>query len=315
VEAEMNRLKQLKEDLEMEKESSDEVCSETDDEAERDDEAQVMDLDEEVLAWEPLPDNPQSTRISDPEKKSDSRSGVARRSQAPKRSRIVVSDDESEESAGAILPSPPKRKFTRSSVKSTDAVKAHPPSSGRKTKKPETETLDLSSDDNEPLATALQGRRAATRKKTSPLEHEKVNSPKNSRARINSLARRSGVAQRSPERSNMQEDGAWTARRLMDVGHASRRKDEEFNDESQPEDVEERRGTGGAGDMGKTIASGHNARGSRGEARKSTSSHHDGAASHNSDTHTRSSLMQVTIMLLCIILYDHYQQVKYLFFS
>lgn len=271
----MKRLKQLKEDREVEKDDSDEVCSETDDEAEKDDEAQVMDLDDEVPAWEPLLNNMQSTRISDPEKKSDSRAGVARRAQAPKRSRVVVSDEESEESAGAISPNPPKRKFTRSSVKSTSVAEAHPPSSGRKIKKPEAQTLHLSSDDDdEPLATAIQARNAPARKKTSPLEHENVNPPNNSKA-MNSLARHSRV-----------------------VEHV------DFNDESLPEDLEERRGMEGVMGMGKPIASGQTPRGSRGEARKATSSHHDGAASHNSDTHARSSVMQVTFLSLCIVLYD-----------
>ena len=299
MEADINRLKQLKEDREIE--DSDEVCSETDDEAEKDAEAQVMDLDDEVPAWEPLLGNTQSTRMSDPEKKIDTSTGVARRSQAPKRSRVVVSDEESEDSGGRNLPSPPKRKFTRSNVKSTGAAKAHLAPSGRKSKKPETETLDLSSDDDAPQATALPAYRAAARKKTPLLEHENVNSHNNSKARITSLARRSGVVQRSPERRNLQEDVPCTVRRLMDVGNASRRNDEDFNDESQPEDVEEMRGIEDAGDVYKIAASGHTARASRGEARRSTSSHHDGAASHHSDTHARSSLMQVTVISLCII--------------
>ncbi|KAG0561292.1 hypothetical protein KC19_9G052400 [Ceratodon purpureus] len=259
VEAELNRLKRLKEGRGIQKEDSDEVCSETDDEAEKDDEAQVMDLDDEVPAWEPLLDNTQSTRISDPEKKPDNCINVARRSQAPKRSRVVVSDDESEESAGATLPSPPKRKFTRSSVKNNSATKSHPSSSGRKTRKPETDAVHLSSDDDLPLSTAIP---AATRKKTSLLDHDNVKSPK-----------------------------AWSAGRLVDVSNGSRRKDEDFNDESQPEDVEERCEVGGVWDVG------HTGRGSRGEARKSTSSHHDGANSHNSEGHARSSVMQAPLIV------------------
>lgn len=310
MEAEISRLKQFKEDREIEKEDSDDVCSETDDEAEKDTETQVMDVDDEELppAWAPSSHNTRSTRIDEPEKISKRRTGAARRSQASdirKRSRIVVSDEESEESAGALLPSPPKRKFTRSSVKSTSAPKVHPPS-GRKTKLPDSETLNLSSDDDDvPLETVLKACKAAARKKTTPpkhsrltvnkdIQHEDANSPNNSKIRNSSSALRSGVVQRRPERSNTQEDGSWTVKRLLNVGNASRRTDGDFNDESQPEDLEERCGMKGAGDIGNVLASGHPTRGSRGEARKSTSSHHDGAASHNSDTQARSSLMQVS---------------------
>jgi len=311
VEAKINRLKQLKENRDIEKEDTDDVCSETDDEAENDTEAQVMDVDEVLLrAWTPSPDNTRSTRIGDQEKLSENRTSVARRSQPPdirKRSRIVVSDEESEESAGAELKSPPKRKSTRSSAKSISAPKEHPPS-GQKTKKSDIETLNLSSDDNEPLETLRKPYEAAAHKKSTPpkysrltkhkdTQHEDVNSPNNSKIRNISSARRSGVVQRSPERNNMQEDGNLTLSRLLDVGNASRRKDKDFNDESQPDDLEERCGNDGVGGMGNVLASGHPAQGSRGfrgESRKSTSSHHDGAASHDSDAQAPSSLTQVS---------------------
>lgn len=306
VEAEMKKLEQFKEDREIEKEEdSDDRCSETDDEAEEDTTQEAMNIDDEELATSCtlLGSTFNAQGISDPQGKTESRTGLVRRSQAPdfrKRSRMVLSDEESEESDDAMLPSPPKRKYTRSNARGPSAPKERPSSSVRKSKRPESGALNLCSDDDEPLATALEACKAAKRNKKSSLRHSKLTKDQgiehknvnslNSKTRNSGLARRSDVVQRSPGRRPMQEDGDWTFTRSLGTGNASRRKDEDFNDESQPLIQV-------AGDMGKTLASGSLVRGSQREARKSSSSHQDGATSHNSDTQARSNVIQAPLIV------------------
>lgn len=151
----LQKLKQLKEDQEG-NEDNDSRCSETDNEAEDDSDPQHSDWDDEELPIErpPLLDTTNSAQnLSTQHRQLDI---SAKKSQpVQKRSRLVLSDDDSVEPAEAISPNPSKRRLSQPSSKYDNDVIVHPSSAralkGKRAATTNSETFNLSSDDDEPL--------------------------------------------------------------------------------------------------------------------------------------------------------------------
>ena len=220
LQVEVTRLKQLKKDLQDAGDNSDERCMETDDEVDKDSATQSTDDDEELEAVRmPLVDDTNITeKASTKVGNTVQSSNIVSRSQAQdqrKRLRLVSSDEESEESAGAMSPTPPKRRLSRLSAKNTTQVESDLPLTVSRSRRAiRVETLNLSSDDDEPLQNFLNASLAGCSRR-------KKNATIDSRIHVPSK-------NVTPSRSSKARE------RLMSVGNPSQRVTNELSDESQP---------------------------------------------------------------------------------
>lgn len=224
LQVEVTRLKQLKKDLQDAGDNSDGRCMETDDEADKDSATQSTDDDEELEAVRmPLVDDTNiieksSTKVGNTVQSSN----IVSRSQAQdqrKRLRLVSSDEESEESAGAMSPTPPKRRLSRLSAKNTTQVESDLPLTvSRSRRAVRVETLNLSSDDDVPLENIWNASLAecSRRKKNATIDSRTDVPSKNV----------------TPSRSSKARG------RLMSVGNPSQRVTKELSDESQPAELD-----------------------------------------------------------------------------
>ena len=224
LQVEVTRLKQLKKDLQDAGDNSDGRCMETDDEADKDSATQSTDDDEELEAVRmPLVDDTNiieksSTKVGNTVQSSN----IVSRSQAQdqrKRLRLVSSDEESEESAGAMSPTPPKRRLSRLSAKNTTQVESDLPLTvSRSRRAVRVETLNLSSDDDVPLENIWNASLAecSRRKKNATIDSRTHVPSKNV----------------TPSRSSKARG------RLMSVGNPSQRVTKELSDESQPAELD-----------------------------------------------------------------------------
>lgn len=224
LQVEVTRLKQLKEDFQDAGDNSDGRCMETDDEADKDSATQSTDDDEELEAVRmPLVDDTNmieksSTKVGNAVQSSNIVSRSLAQDQR-KRFRLVSSDEESEESAGAMSPTPPKRRLSRLSAKNTTQVESDLPLTVSRSKRAvRVETFNLSSDDDEPLENIWNASLAECSRR-------KKNATRDSRIHVPSK-------NVTPSRSSKARG------RLMSVGNPSQRVTNELSDESQPAELD-----------------------------------------------------------------------------
>lgn len=224
LQVEVTRLKQLRKDLQDAGDNGDGRCMETDDEDDKDSATQSTDDDEELEAVRvPLVDDTNiieksSTKVGNTVQSSN----ILSRSQAQdqrKRLRLVSSDEESEEPAGAISPTPPKRRLSRLGAKNTTQAESDlPPTVSRSRRAVRVETLNFSSDDDEPLENiwnaSLAGR---PRRKQNETIDSMIHVPSKNI---------------TPSRTSK------ATGKLMSVGSPSQRVTNELSDESQPAELD-----------------------------------------------------------------------------